>query len=72
MEFNAFLDGVVILFDAGGSPYGTAVWLLERGIYLPPGKSRTTRVAIPDPDNRIAVHWDMRVLQVSRALALKR
>lgn len=66
------LQVAVILFDAGGGPYGAAVWLLERGIYLPPGKSRSTRVAIPDPENRIAVRWEVKVLQVSRALTGKR
>lgn len=66
------LQVALILLDAGGAPYGTAVWLLEQGIYLPPGKTRTKKVAVPDGDNRIAVRWEAKVLQVSRALTGRR
>jgi hypothetical protein len=58
----------LVLLDAGGAPYGTADWLLERGIYLPPGESRIKKVAVPDSDNRIAVRWEIKVLRVSKAL----
>ena len=66
------LQVALILLDAGGAPYGAALWLLERGIYLPPGKTRSKKVAVPDPDNRIAVRWEVKVLQVSRALRGRR
>ena len=66
------LQVALVLLDAGGAPYGAAHWLLERGIYLPPGKTRIKRVAVPDPDNRIAVRWEVKVLQISRALTGKR
>ena len=62
------LQVALVLIDAGGRPYGTSLWLLERGIYLPPGKSRTDRFAVPDPDNRIAVRWALEVLQISRVV----
>jgi hypothetical protein len=60
------LEVALVLIDASGRPYGTTLWLLERGIYLPPGKSRSDRFAVPDPDNRIAVRWALEVLQISR------
>ncbi len=66
------LKVALVLLDAGGTPYGASDWLLERGIYLPPGKSRVKKVAVPDSDNRIAVRWEVKVLQVSRALAGRR
>lgn len=62
------LEVALVLIDAGGTPYGTTLWLLGRGIFLPPGKSRTERFAVPDPDNRIAVRWTLEVLQISRVV----
>lgn len=60
------------LIDAQGNVYGRRVWLLSRHEFLPPGKSRAERYAIPDPDNRIARSWEVSVLQVERAFKPRR
>ncbi|MCZ6472961.1 MAG: hypothetical protein O7A08_04395 [SAR324 cluster bacterium] len=60
------LKVALALVDGTGQSYGRNLWLLGKGTFLPPGKSVRERFAIPDPDNRIAVGWKVRVLKVSR------
>lgn len=60
------LEVLLALIDGTGVAYGERVWLLGRGSYLPPGNSYRERFAVPDPDNRNAVRWVVRVLRVTR------
>ena len=52
------------LYDARGQVYGGSVWVLDRGIMLPPGRQRMERYAVPDPGGLTAVRWDAQVLTV--------
>lgn len=52
------------LYDAQGNAYGGRIWVLERGIMLPPGRERMERYAVPDPGRLTAVRWDAQVVTV--------
>jgi hypothetical protein len=60
------------LYDAQGNAYGGPVWVLERGIVLPPGRQRMERFAVPDPGQLTAVRWDAQVLTVDAPRARRR
>jgi len=53
----------VFLVDGQGLRYGEQFSLLGRGESLRPGKTWEDELAIPDPENRVARGWHLRVLR---------
>lgn len=53
----------LLLIDTRGSPYGKVFWVLGQGERLDAGGRWEDTVAIPDPDNRVAQAWTLRVLR---------
>jgi hypothetical protein len=54
----------LLLMDAQGRRYGRTLWVLGRGERLEPGARWEDSVPVPDPENRIARAWRVRVLRV--------
>jgi hypothetical protein len=53
----------LLLIDTRGSAYGKVFWVLGQGEQLNAGGRWEDTVAIPDPDNRVAQAWTLRVLR---------
>ena len=60
------LQVVLLLYDRNGNPFGVQIWLLGRGEILRPGRLLRERLAVPNPDNRVASGWWVKVLRVGR------
>jgi len=56
----------LMLLDPEGKPYGTKLWLLNRGEVLPPGGQTTSRYPVPDPNDHYPQRWVMRLLSVEK------
>ena len=53
----------LLLVDTQGRAYGKVFWLLGQGERLEAGGRWEDTVAVPDPDNRVARAWTLRVLR---------
>ena len=62
----------LLLLDPAGKPYGTKIWLLNRGEVLPPGGQIISRYPVPDPDDQYPLRWVMRLLSVEKPRPLHR
>lgn len=57
------LEVALVFTDPQGRFFGASFWVLGRGVRLPPGETLRDRYAIPNPDGRVALGWQVRVLQ---------
>jgi hypothetical protein len=53
----------LLLVDTRGLAYGKTFWLLGQGERLDPGQRWEDTVPVPDPENRVARAWTIRVLR---------
>lgn len=60
------LEVALVLIDPGGGVFGASLWVLGRGVHLPAGGTMRERYAIPNPDRRVALGWQVRVVQAER------
>ena len=60
------LQVTLLLYDRNRNPYGVQIWLLGRGEILRSGRLLRERLAVPNPDNRVASGWWVNVLRIGR------